>query len=142
MPVIVVLPGIAAYVLWKDGLFKNEMLYDGETNPDRAYPVLLNLLPAGLKGLSFAALTAAVVASLAGKSNSIATIFSLDVYHKIFDKKASEKKLIRVGKITIIVSMILAVIIAPHLGIDKKEVFSISKNIPGLSLQEYSLCLY
>ncbi|CAI9674547.1 MULTISPECIES: sodium/sugar symporter [Elizabethkingia] len=131
MPVIVVLPGIAAYVLWKDGLFQNEMLYDGEINPDRAYPVLLNLLPAGLKGLSFAALTAAVVASLAGKSNSIATIFSLDVYHKIFDRKASEKKLIRVGKITIIISMILAVIIAPHLGIDKKGGFQYIQEYTG-----------
>src|SRR5690606_16740533 len=80
MPIIVVLPGIAAYVLWKDGLFQTEMLQDGEVNADRAYPVLLNLLPSGLKGLSFAALTAAVVASLAGKANSVATIFSLDIY--------------------------------------------------------------
>ncbi len=131
MPVIVVLPGIAAYVLWKDGLFQQEMLQGGETNPDRAYPVLLNLLPSGLKGLSFAALTAAVVASLAGKANSIATIFSLDVYQKIFDRQASEKKLISVGKITIVVSMILAVIIAPHLGIDKKGGFQYIQEYTG-----------
>ena len=131
MPIIVVLPGIAAYVLWKDGYFQAEMLQDGELNPDRAYPVLLNLLPAGLKGLSFAALTAAVVASLAGKANSIATIFSLDVYRKIFDKQASEKKLVSVGKITIIVSMLLAVIIAPHLGIDKKGGFQYIQEYTG-----------
>jgi len=131
MPIIVVLPGIAAYVLWKDGYFQTEMLQDGEVNPDRAYPVLLNLLPAGLKGLSFAALTAAVVASLAGKANSIATIFSLDVYRKIFDKQASEKKLVSVGKITIIVSMLLAVIIAPHLGIDKKGGFQYIQEYTG-----------
>ncbi|WP_293308211.1 sodium:solute symporter family transporter, partial [Pedobacter sp. UBA5917] len=61
MPIIVVLPGIAAYVLYKDGAFQSEMMQGGSVNPDRAYPVLLNLLPAGLKGLSFAALTAAVV---------------------------------------------------------------------------------
>lgn len=84
MPIIVVLPGIAAYVLYKEGHFQTEMVHDGSVNPDRAYPVLLNLLPAGLKGLSFAALTAAVVASLAGKANSIATIFTLDVYQKGF----------------------------------------------------------
>ncbi|MBE8720449.1 sodium/sugar symporter [Sphingobacterium pedocola] len=131
MPVIVVLPGIAAYVLWKDGLFQQEMLQAGETNPDRAYPVLLNLLPTGLKGLSFAALTAAVVASLAGKANSIATIFSLDVYKKVFNRDASERQLVNVGKITIIVSMILAVIIAPHLGIDKKGGFQYIQEYTG-----------
>ncbi len=58
------------------------MIQQGELNPDRAYPVLLGLLPMGLKGLAFAALTAAVVASLAGKANSISTIFTLDIYRK------------------------------------------------------------
>ncbi|RZF61616.1 sodium/sugar symporter [Sphingobacterium corticibacterium] len=131
MPVIVVLPGIAAYVLWKDGHFQAEMLQGGEVNPDRAYPVLLNLLPSGLKGLSFAALTAAVVASLAGKANSVATIFSLDIYQKVFNKTASERQLVNTGKITIIVSMILAVLIAPHLGIDKKGGFQYIQEYTG-----------
>lgn len=131
MPIIVVLPGIAAYVLWKDGLFQAEMLQGGEVNPDRAYPVLLNLLPAGLKGLSFAALTAAVVASLAGKANSIATIFTLDIYQKVFRKDASERNLVNIGKIVIIVSMILAVLIAPHLGIDKKGGFQYIQEYTG-----------
>src|SRR6201996_7488873 len=107
MPVIVVLPGIAAYVLYKHDMFQTDMLQGGEVNPDRAYPVLLNLLPSGLKGLSFAALTAAVVASLAGKVNSIATIFTLDVYKKRIRPDASEKKLVTAGKITVIVAMIL-----------------------------------
>lgn len=131
MPIIVVLPGIAAYVLWKDGHFQTEMLQGGEVNPDRAYPVLLNLLPSGLKGLSFAALTAAVVASLAGKANSVATIFSLDIYQKVFNKTASERQLVNTGKITIIVSMILAVLIAPHLGIDKKGGFQYIQEYTG-----------
>ncbi|MNK00502.1 Sodium/glucose cotransporter [compost metagenome] len=131
MPVIVVLPGIAAYVLYKEGHFQSEMLHDGSVNPDRAYPVLLNLLPAGLKGLSFAALTAAVVASLAGKANSIATIFTLDVYQKVFNTKATEKNLITTGKITIVVAMLLAVIIAPHLGIDKKGGFQYIQEYTG-----------
>ncbi|HMR58286.1 MAG TPA: sodium/solute symporter, partial [Cyclobacteriaceae bacterium] len=117
MPVIVVLPGIAAYVLWKNGEFQTEMLKDGELMQDNAYPVLLNLLPAGLKGLSFAALTAAVVASLAGKANSISTIFTLDIYKEHFNKEASEKRLVWMGRVVVIVSMVLAIIIAPFLGI-------------------------
>ena len=119
MPVIVVLPGIAAYVLYQEGFFQQEMLEAGVVRADKAYPVLLNLLPVGLKGLAFAALTAAVVASLAGKSNSIATIFTLDIYKKIFNKEASERKLVNIGKITIVLTMILAIVIAPHLGIEK-----------------------
>ncbi|WAC39804.1 sodium:solute symporter family transporter [Pedobacter sp. SL55] len=131
MPIIVVLPGIAAYVLYKDGKFQTEMMHDGSLNPDRAYPVLLNLLPAGLKGLSFAALTAAVVASLAGKANSIATIFTLDVYKKVFNSNATEKNLVTTGKITIVVAMVLAVLIAPHLGIDKKGGFQYIQEYTG-----------
>lgn len=119
MPVIVVLPGIAAYVLYKEGSFQTDMLKDGIIAPDRAYPVLLNLLPVGLKGLSFAALTAAIVASLAGKANSISTIFTLDIYKKVINKEASEANMLRVGRITIIVALLLAVMIAPFLGIDK-----------------------
>lgn len=131
MPLIVVLPGIAAYVLYQEGYFQTEMMSHGEINPDHAYPVLLALLPTGLKGLSFAALTAAVVASLAGKANSIATIFSLDIYKNIFDKEASGKKLVNVGKITIIVAMVLALLIAPHLGIDKKGGFQYIQEYTG-----------
>ncbi|MDY0907677.1 sodium/sugar symporter [Pedobacter sp. CFBP9032] len=131
MPIIVVLPGIAAYVLYKDGAFQTEMLQDGSVNPDRAYPVLLNLLPAGLKGLSFAALTAAVVASLAGKANSIATIFTLDIYKKVINPDATEKNLVLTGKISIIVAMILGVLIAPHLGIDKKGGFQYIQEYTG-----------
>lgn len=120
MPIIVVLPGIAAFVLYQQGSFQTEMLNaEGNVAADKAYPVLLNLLPAGLKGLSFAALTAAIVASLAGKTNSIATIFTLDVYKKVFNTKADERKQVQVGRITIVVAMLIAVLIAPYLGIDK-----------------------
>jgi SSS family solute:Na+ symporter len=132
MPMIVVVPGIAAYILYQRGGFhQGEMLQNGELNPDRAYPVLLNLLPAGLKGLSFAALTAAVVASLAGKANSIATIFTLDVYQKVINKDASEKRLVWIGKATILSAMILAVIISPFLGIDKKGGFQYIQEYTG-----------
>ena len=91
VPVIAVLPGIVMYVLHNKGLFQTEMSDAGVIKPDHAYPTLMNLLPAGLKGIAFAALTAAVVASLAGKANSISTIFSLDIYKKYFNKEATEK---------------------------------------------------
>ena len=131
MPVIVVLPGIAAFVLFKTNVFSGEMMQDGTVNPDRAYPVLLSILPVGLKGLSFAALTAAVVASLAGKANSIATIFTLDVYKQVLNPTASEKRLVGVGKVAVVVAMILGVLIAPHLGIDKKGGFQYIQEYTG-----------
>jgi len=131
MPIIVVLPGIAAFVLHQQGGFQSEMLQGGELNPDRAYPVLLNLLPSGLKGLSFAALTAAIVASLAGKANSIATIFTLDIYKKKLNEGADEQKLVKVGKMTVIAAMIIAILIAPFLGIDKKGGFQFIQEFTG-----------
>jgi SSS family solute:Na+ symporter len=131
MPVIVVLPGIAAYVLYQNGHFHEEMNVAGELVQDKAYPVLLNLLPPGLKGLAFAALTAAVVASLAGKANSIATIFTLDIYKKKIKEDANEKQLVWVGRTSVIVAMLLAVIIAPFLGIDKKGGFEFIQEYTG-----------
>ncbi|MBS1491731.1 MAG: sodium/sugar symporter [Bacteroidetes bacterium] len=123
MPLIVVLPGIAAFVLYKNGFFQTEMMTTVHIGSeakdvlrsDRAYPVLLNLLPAGLKGLSFAALTAAIVASLAGKANSISTIFTLDLYKKFMHKNASETHLVNVGKVAIVVAMLIAGVVAPQL---------------------------
>lgn len=131
MPVIVVIPGIAAYVLHQDGMFQQEMMVGNEINPDRAYPILLNLLPIGLKGLAFAALTAAIVASLAGKANSISTIFTLDIYKKFFNTTASEKNLVSTGRIAIVISMILAILISPFLGIDKKGGFQYIQEYTG-----------
>lgn len=115
VPVIAVLPGITMYVLHQKGLFLQEMSEGGVIKPDHAYPTLMNLLPAGLKGIAFAALTAAIVASLAGKANSIATIFSLDIYRKFIHKDVSEKKLVRVGRWAVLVSMIAAALVAPAL---------------------------
>ncbi|PRY32774.1 SSS family solute:Na+ symporter [Spirosoma oryzae] len=133
MPIIVVLPGIAAYTLYQKGLFQKEMLdAAGEVNKDHAYPVLLNLLPTGLKGLSFAALTAAVVASLAGKANSISTIFTLDIYKKYIAPEADDYKLVNIGRITIVVAMILAILISPFMGIDKKGGFQFIQEMTGL----------
>ncbi|MFN3589982.1 MAG: sodium:solute symporter family transporter, partial [Spirosomataceae bacterium] len=133
MPIIVVLPGIAAYSLYQRGMFQEEMLgQDGLIAPDKAYPVLLSLLPVGLKGLSFAALTAAVVASLAGKANSISTIFTLDIFKNYIGKDKSEKELVFIGRIVIMVSMILAIAVAPYMGIDKKGGFQFIQEMTGL----------
>jgi solute:Na+ symporter, SSS family len=131
MPIIVVLPGIAAYLLHKDGMFQQEMMKDGVLNQDSAYPVLLNLLPAGLKGLSFAALTAAVVASMAGKANSISTIFTLDIYKKYINTNATEKQLVSIGRLAVVGAMVLAIAIAPFMGIDKKGGFEFIQEYTG-----------
>ncbi|MBO9155015.1 sodium/sugar symporter [Chitinophaga sp. GCM10012297] len=119
VPVIAVLPGIVMFVLHKNGMFQEEMkgVVEGveKVKPDHAYPTLMNLLPPGLKGVAFAALTAAIVASLAGKANSISTIFSLDIYQKFFNKNASERQLVKVGRYAVIVAMLIAALVTPAL---------------------------
>jgi SSS family solute:Na+ symporter len=116
VPVIAVLPGIVMFVLHKNGMFRQEMAdATGVVKPDHAYPTLMNLLPPGLKGVAFAALTAAIVASLAGKANSISTIFSLDIYKKFFHKDASERQLVQAGKWAVIIAMLIAAFVAPAL---------------------------
>jgi solute:Na+ symporter, SSS family len=111
MPLIVVLPGIAAYVLHKNGGLQQEMLTNGEFRADNAYSAILGFLPTGLKGLSVAALTAAIVASLAGKANSISTIYTLDIYKKYIKKDAPDKKLVWIGRLTVIVALVIAIIV-------------------------------
>jgi len=120
MPLIVVIPGIAAFVIVRDGI--DTSFIQSMTDPvagiiksDRAYPTLLQLLPSGLKGLAFAALTAAIVSSLASMANSTSTIFTLDIYKSFFDTKASETKQVRVGRITAIVAFFIAALVAPAL---------------------------
>jgi SSS family solute:Na+ symporter len=120
MPLIVVLPGIAAYELYQKGMFHTEaggmLTGSGILDPNKAYSSVLNLLPPYIKGLAFAALTAAIVASLAGKVNSIATIFTLDIYKKAINPEASEKKLVNLGKISLLVAMALGVLLSFAVG--------------------------
>nr|WP_294925051.1 sodium/sugar symporter [uncultured Flavobacterium sp.] len=116
VPIIAVLPGIAMYVMHQNGMFQQEMVdAAGVLKPDHAYPTLMNLLPAGLKGVALAALTAAIVASLAGKANSISTIFSLDIYKKYFNREATERKLVLTGRWCVVVAMFIAALVAPAL---------------------------
>ncbi|MDZ4659500.1 MAG: sodium/sugar symporter [Bythopirellula sp.] len=109
MPVIVVLPGIAAYVIHQQGGLQTEMLVGDKVVVDKAYAGILTFLPNGLKGLSMAALTAAIVASLAGKANSISTIFTLDIYKRYIEPEAGERKLVWVGRIAIFAAMLMAI---------------------------------
>ena len=111
MPIIVILPGIAAYVLYKNGGLQHEMTVGGHLNPDNAYSAVLGFLPNGLKGLSIAALTAAIVASLAGKANSISTIFTMDIYKKYIKKDADEKSMVGMGKFIIGVALFLSILL-------------------------------
>src|SRR5450755_1800395 len=106
MPLIVMLPGIAAYVLMKQGHLPSME----HANMDHAYSSVLGFLPAGLKGLSIAALTAAIVASLAGKLNSISTIYTLDIYKKYINKDASEQKTVQTGRYIAIIALIIAIL--------------------------------
>ncbi len=105
MPTIIVLPGIAAV-----------MLAPNLSRPDEAYPTMMRLLPTGIVGLVFAALVAAIVASTASKINSIATIFTLDIYNKLGAPK-NEATLVRVGRIAAVVAIVIAIAAArPLLG--------------------------
>jgi SSS family solute:Na+ symporter len=106
MPVIVVLPGVAAV-----------MLAPGLETPDKAYPTVMNLLPTGLLGLVFAALIAAIVSSLASMMNSISTIFTMDFYRYLGKGDRSERHLVMVGRLVSLSAMIIAMIVArPLLG--------------------------
>jgi SSS family solute:Na+ symporter len=133
MPILVVLPGIAAFVLYQNGELQQQMLSNGSLNQDNAYSSVVGFLPIGLKGLSMAALTAAIVASLAGKANSISTIYSLDIYKKYINRDASDKKTVSIGRGIIIISLIIAIIInwQDTLGIGGKGGFEFIQKYTG-----------
>ena len=125
IPVIVVLPGIIAYVMNIDD---SGMLTTASVDPgfigaagnfanDNAAPWLIkNFIPVGVKGLILAALAAAIVSSLASMLNSTSTIFTMDIYKSHFNKNASDAKMVSVGRITAVVALVIAIIIAPQLG--------------------------
>lgn len=133
MPLLVVLPGIAAFVLHQQGELQQQMLTNGEFREDNAYSAVLGFLPAGLRGLSMAALTAAIVASLAGKANSISTIYTLDIYKKYINKESTEKKLIWMGRIVVIIALIIAIVVnwKDSLGIGGKGGFEFIQKYTG-----------
>ncbi|MCA0934041.1 sodium/sugar symporter [Vibrio alginolyticus] len=122
IPFLVVLPGIAAYVITSDpqlmaglGEIANHNL-PSAAHADKAYPWLTQFLPVGVKGMVFAALAAAIVSSLASMLNSTATIFTMDVYKEYIAPESSDHKLVNVGRATAIVALIIACLVAPMLG--------------------------
>ena len=122
IPLIVVIPGIAAYVIVNDPNLLASLGEAGMANlpsadqADKAYPWLMQFLPTGLKGVAVAALAAAIVSSLASMLNSTATIFTMDIYKQLINKEASESKTVNVGRLSAFVALIIACIMAPLLG--------------------------
>lgn len=122
IPFIVVIPGIAAFVIVNDPEMLARLGAEGLINipsdgaADKAYPWLIQFLPTGLKGLAFVALTAAIVSSLASMLNSTSTIFTMDIYKQYINKNSDDKSTVRVGRITSAVALTIGAIIAPLLG--------------------------
>ncbi|WP_456408078.1 sodium/sugar symporter [Caldithrix abyssi] len=138
IPLFVVIPGIIAYVMFTQpegttlipGVKEAFLKPDGAINFDKAYPWLISVfIPTGLKGLVLAALTAAIVSSLASMLNSTSTIFTMDIYKPYINKKATEKQIVFIGRLTAAVALVVAIIMAPVMG-----------NIPQMFqyIQEYT----
>ena len=122
IPLIIVIPGIAAYVMINDPEIMARLGDAGLQNlpsldqADKAYPWLLQFLPTGMKGVAFAALAAAIVSSLASMLNSTSTIFTMDIYRQYINKNASDKSTVNMGRLSAGVALIIACIMAPLLG--------------------------
>ncbi len=119
IPFIVVLPGICAYYIMENPETFASMNLAGKINvADDAYPWLIrNFTPTGIKGLSFAALTAAIISSLASMFNSTSTLFTMDIYKKYINKGASDKQLVNTGRIVAVSALVIALIaVKPLLG--------------------------
>ncbi|MBQ9287504.1 MAG: sodium/sugar symporter [Bacteroidaceae bacterium] len=119
IPFIVVLPGICAYYIMNNPELFSGLDLHGKINvSDDAYPWLVrNFTPTGIKGLSFAALTAAIISSLASMFNSTSTLFTMDIYKKYINKEAKDRSLVKVGRITAVVALVIALIaVKPLLG--------------------------
>lgn len=120
IPFVVVLPGICAYVLFNSAEHSHILATLSGTieRSDDAYPWLIrNFTPVGIKGLSFAALTAAIISSLASMFNSTSTLFTMDIYKKYINKGAKDKTLVNVGRLTAVASLMIALIaVEPLLG--------------------------
>jgi SSS family solute:Na+ symporter len=138
IPILVVVPGIVVYVMYTqsdgttviNGIQESFSKVDGTLDVDKSYPWLIrNFVPVGLKGLVLAALTAAIVSSLASMLNSVSTIFTMDIFKAHSKSAPSDKKLVKVGRLSILIALLIAVCIAPALN-----------SLPGMFqyIQEYT----
>ena len=140
IPIIVVLPGMIAYVMNLDesGILTKESVdigfigSNGNIINDNAAPWLIkNFIPVGIKGLILAALSAAIVSSLASMLNSTSTIFTMDIYKSLINRKADDKSMVKVGRLSVLVSLIIAILIAPQLG-NLGQVFQFIQEYTGV----------
>lgn len=140
IPLIVVIPGIIVYVLYFQpegttqipGIFNVFTNPDGSIEYDNAYPWLISVfLTPGFKGLVVAALAAAIVSSLASMLNSVATIFTMDIYRPYFNKNATDKQTVNTGRITAAVALVISVLLAPQLE-NVPQVFQYIQEYTGL----------
>jgi SSS family solute:Na+ symporter len=124
LPIFVVIPGIIVFVLYMqpegttiiDGVHSDFLKVDGSVNYDISYPWLIKtFIPIGVKGLVVAALSAAIVSSLASMLNSTATIFTMDIYKPYFSKRKDGSDLVPVGRLVVMASLVIAVLVAPAL---------------------------
>jgi SSS family solute:Na+ symporter len=120
MPFVVVLPGICAAVI-----------YPALEKSDQAYPMMMSLLPNGLLGLTFAALVAAIVSSLASMTNSVSTIFTMDIYRSFSNSEPSEQKLVNVGRNIAWIALFIAVLCAQPLLGSMESAFQYIQNFTG-----------
>ena len=120
MPFVVVLPGICAVILIPQ-----------LDTPDTAYPAMMSLLPAGLLGLTFAALIAAIVSSLASMTNSVSTIFTMDIYKQFLSQEVNERKLVVVGRNVALISIVIAALCAQPLLGNLESAFQYIQNFTG-----------
>jgi SSS family solute:Na+ symporter len=119
LPLIVVVPGIIAFVMYTDNPSAASEFVNAEglVESDKAYPWLIaTYMPVGLKGLVLAALTAAIASSVASMVNSTSTIFTMDIYKPFFNKKATESNMVKVGRFSGLIALLVAILIAPFLG--------------------------
>ncbi len=120
VPMIVVIPGIVAAVMYKENIADAVRAFSngaGGINYDKAYPWLIGtFVPAGFKGLVVAALSAAIVSSLASMLNSTATIFTMDIYKPYFNKNATNKQLVKVGRVAVLTALVVATSVANTMG--------------------------
>ena len=135
IPFIVCIPGVCAFYIVNYQPELTQTLAGAIERSDDAYPFLIrNFTPTVVKGLSFAALAAAVISSLASMFNSTSTIFTMDIYKKFINKTASEKKLVNVGRLTSLASLVIALLaVYPIMG-GADQAFQI--------IQEYSGFVY
>jgi SSS family solute:Na+ symporter len=126
IPFVIIFPGIMSLQL-----YGNQMT--GESGTDAAYPLLIkNLVSPGIRAFIFAAISGAVISSLASMLNSASTIFTMDLFKRHWKKDASQKALIWTGRTTTAIFVLIGCIIAPYLGDERfKGIFTYIQEFQG-----------